>query len=114
MPRRDRLRRVVIVCCLFARNLAYYLVGRTQEYLHYWTPSWNASANFWRATNANFIVICVLEWCKLFADKQGKHYWKKIVTDAESFEAPGGITKWNHCYSANNEQPRRWDAACGR
>jgi hypothetical protein len=29
----------------------------------------------------------VLEWCKLFADKQGKHYWKKIVTDAESFEA---------------------------
>jgi len=27
----------------------------------------------------------VLEWCKLFADKNGKHYWKKIVTDAESF-----------------------------
>ncbi|MGO8667887.1 MAG: hypothetical protein ACLQUW_06935 [Desulfobaccales bacterium] len=30
--------------------------------------------------------ICVLEWCKLFAEeKKGKHYWGKVITDHASF-----------------------------
>ena len=34
MSRRDRLRRVVILCRNFAVNLAYYRVGRKAEHLH--------------------------------------------------------------------------------
>jgi hypothetical protein len=29
--------------------------------------------------------MCVLEWCKLFADKKGKHHWKNIVSDPDDF-----------------------------
>ena len=79
MPRKDRLRRVVILCCSFARNLAYYRVAWSKEYRHLLNLT-NAYANFWRAANNNFIDMCVLEWCKLFADTQGKHHWGKIVT----------------------------------
>jgi hypothetical protein len=37
--------------------------------------------------NSNGIDVCVLEWCKLFADANGKHYWRKIVTDLSGFQA---------------------------
>jgi hypothetical protein len=37
--------------------------------------------------NGNFIDMCVLDWCKLFADESGKHYWGKVVTDAAGFKA---------------------------
>jgi hypothetical protein len=41
---------------------------------------------FWRNVNGNFMDICVLEWCKLFAEeKNGKHYWGKVITDAAAF-----------------------------
>jgi len=42
---------------------------------------------FWRAVNNNFLDMCVLEWCKLFTDKSGQHYWGNIVTDSQKFEA---------------------------
>jgi len=29
--------------------------------------------------------ICVLEWCKLFADPRGKHFYKKVVSDPTAF-----------------------------
>jgi hypothetical protein len=29
----------------------------------------------------------VLEWCKLFGDPRGQHYWRKIVTDQPAFFA---------------------------
>ncbi len=47
----------------------------------------HASANFFRVANGNFIDICVLEWCKLFADKKGKHYWENVVADKAGFKA---------------------------
>jgi hypothetical protein len=31
--------------------------------------------------------MCVLEWCKLFADKKGRFYWEKIVTSPQDFKA---------------------------
>jgi len=85
LSRRDRLRRVVILCRNFAVNLAYYRVGRKTEHLHLQNYKKNVKANFWRAANANFIDICVLEWCKLFADPKGKHHWSKIVSDPGRF-----------------------------
>ena len=87
MPRKDRLRRVVILCRDFARNLAYYRVGQRDEHRSLFDPAKNASATFWRVTNSNCIDVCVLEWCKLFADKNGKHYWGRIVTDHDGFQA---------------------------
>ena len=85
MPRKDRLRRVVILCCSFARNLAYYRVAWSEEHRHLLQPG-NAHLNFWLQVNGNFLEMCVLEWCKLFADKKGKHFWEKIVSDASTFE----------------------------
>jgi hypothetical protein len=87
MPRKDRLRRVGILCTNIARNLAYYRVGRKNEHSQMLHPAQNASAKFWRAVNANFIDMCVLEWCKLFADKKDKHHWANIVTRPDDFHA---------------------------
>lgn len=75
MNRRDRLRRVVILCASFARNLAYYRAGQGRLT--------NASPMFWRTVYNNFIEI---DWCKLLGDQRGKHFWEKVVTDS-SFKA---------------------------
>jgi hypothetical protein len=79
MPRKDRLRRVVLLYCSFARNLAYYRIAWSEEYRHLLNLP-HIYGYFWRAANNNFLDMCVLEWCKLFADRQGKHHWSKIVT----------------------------------
>jgi hypothetical protein len=86
MSRRDRLRRVVILCRNFTVNLAYYRVGRRSEHLPLQDYPRHARASFWRAVSGNFIDSCVLEWCKLFADPKGKHHWSRIVSDPANFE----------------------------
>jgi hypothetical protein len=83
MSRRDKLRRVVILCRNFAVNLAYYRVGRRPEYLP--LQEYARRGNFWRAASGNFIDMCVLEWCKLFAEPNGKHHWSRIVSDPAKF-----------------------------
>jgi len=85
MPRKDRLRRVVILCRNFAINLAYYRAGCSNEHKHLLDPA--KAGNFWRVVNGNFLDLCVLEWCKLFAEKKGEYYWEKVVTDPTSFKA---------------------------
>lgn len=87
MSTRDRIRRVVILCCHFARNLAYYRIGQSEEYRVLLDPEQTANANFWRLANSDFIDVCVLEWCKLFADERGKHHWKAVVTNPVEFKA---------------------------
>lgn len=84
MSGRERLRRVVILCRNIAVNLAYYRVGRKAEHLH--LQDYQERGNFWRAVSGNFIDICALEWCKLFADPKGKHHWRKVVSDPANFE----------------------------
>ncbi|MDD5320377.1 MAG: hypothetical protein PHD43_07145 [Methylococcales bacterium] len=41
--------------------------------------------DFWRNISGNFIDIAILDWCKLFADPKGKHYWSKVVPNKEIF-----------------------------
>jgi hypothetical protein len=87
MTRREGLRRVALLSCSFARNLAYYRIGQDE---HGGRPLLSGShphASFWRQANANFLDLCVLEWCKLFGDKRGEHYWGRIVSDAAAFGA---------------------------
>jgi hypothetical protein len=86
MSRKDRLRRVVTLCSAFARNLAYYRVGRTEKYRRLFNPAKTATWNFWRMANSNSLDMCVLDWCKLFADRKGAHHWGKIVTDPPTFK----------------------------
>ncbi len=83
MNRRDRLRRVVILCSNFTRNLAYHRAGKQHSALLLPT---HPHADFWLQANANFLDICVIEWCKLFADQGGEHYWQNVVGDKIAFK----------------------------
>ena len=85
MTCRDRLRRVVIVCASFARNLAYYRVGQEPGSSALHAPT-HPHASFWRQANGNFLDLCVLEWCKLFGERKGEHGWQQIVADPTAFE----------------------------
>lgn len=42
---------------------------------------------FWINANGNALDIAVLEWCKLFADKDGKHHWRRLIDDQQSFRS---------------------------
>lgn len=79
MTREQHLRRVVLLCCHFARNFAYYRAGWDGRTLR-------RSTNFWKTTNGNCIDHCVLEWCKLFGEPRGEHHWRQVVADPASFE----------------------------
>jgi|HubBroStandDraft_6_1064221.scaffolds.fasta_scaffold00038_41 hypothetical protein len=79
--RTERLRRVLTLCCYFMQNLAYYRAG--------WSPNKvfaRHDSQFWVTANGNFLDHCVLEWCKLFGDEKGEHYWGRIVSDPPAFE----------------------------
>jgi hypothetical protein len=78
LTRRQRVRRVGILCCHYLRNCAYYYAGWDGK-----TPKRNDQ--FWRNANANFMDLCTLEFCKLFAEARGKHHWRKVVTDQAAF-----------------------------
>jgi hypothetical protein len=80
MTRKERLRRVAILCCHCLRNLAYYKAGWHKNDLI-------LKDQFWTNVNGNFLDISVLEWCKLFGDLHGKHYWGKIISEPQSFYA---------------------------
>lgn len=78
MTRRKRLRRVLILCCHCLRNIAFYRAGWHKGSLVF-------RDDFWTIVNGNFMDICVLEWCKLFGDARGKHFWRKVVSDPAAF-----------------------------
>jgi hypothetical protein len=45
----------------------------------------NEHDQFWVIINGNFLDIAVLEWCKLFGDTRGKHYFGKVISDVPAF-----------------------------
>lgn len=78
MNRSERLRRTSILCCHCLRNLAFYRAG--------WRHAqFRIERQFWINANGNFLDIAVLEWCKLFADHDGKHHWKRLISDKPDF-----------------------------
>src|SRR5437588_664498 len=86
LTRVERLRRVVVVCGYFMRNLAYYRAG-FRDSASGKKQLRGRGRNFWLHVSSNFLDAAVMEWCKLFGDKQGKHYWSKIVSDPARFES---------------------------
>jgi hypothetical protein len=85
LTRRQRVRRVGILCCHYLRNCAYYKAGWDGK-------TARRKEQFWRGVNANFMDLCTLEFCKLFAEARGKHHWRKVITDQPKFLA-GLLTK---------------------
>lgn len=80
MTRNFRIKRVAILCRYCLWNCAFYRARSDKNELI------NLDNNeFWRIVDSNFIDMCVLEWCKLFADERGKHCWKKVITDQTRF-----------------------------
>lgn len=86
LSKRDRLRRVIILCSSFIRNLAYYRAGQAQEVSSLLDEN-SQNVSFWRQANSNYIDICVLEWCKLFVEANGRHNWRRVISDQTGFEA---------------------------
>ena len=60
------------------RNLAFYKswykAGKPGE-----------KKQFWINANSNFLDIAILEWCKLFADRRGRHYYARVIDDPPQF-----------------------------
>ena len=79
MERYRKLRRCLLLCSHFTRNLAYYRAGWENGELKRKDP-------FWLTLNSDFLDICVLEWCKLFGDYKDKYHWKKIVDAPDDFK----------------------------
>ncbi|WP_136524546.1 hypothetical protein [Geomonas ferrireducens] len=79
MTRSQHLRRVAILCCHCLRNLAFYKAG-------WHNGKSKLKGQFGRNVNSNFLDIAVLEWCKLFADTRGKHFWRKAISGDVSFQ----------------------------
>jgi hypothetical protein len=78
LTKRDRLRRVVLLCAHFTRNTAYYRAGHDRLT--------KGSPEFCITIDGNFIDVAVVEWCKLFGDRSGKHFWAKVVSQPLRFE----------------------------
>jgi hypothetical protein len=71
LTRRERLRRVLILCKDFTRNLGY--VRGAQQHPGGWKePPLHSAANFFRVAHNNALDMCVLDWCKLFGDDKAK------------------------------------------
>ena len=59
--------------------MAYYRAGRIVNDI-------NFNSNFWNTVNGNFLDVCVLEWLKLFGEKNGKQSWENVITENDVFK----------------------------
>lgn len=70
-----------MLCCHFARNVAYYRVGYINES---GSGALKHATQFGATVNGNMLDIAVLEWCKLFTDRNARHHWRRFVrTEAD-------------------------------
>lgn len=72
------VRKLSLLCCHCVRNIAYYRVGFANED---GMGDLKEPTQFGATVNSNMLDIAVLEWCKLFADRQARHHWKRVVRD---------------------------------
>ena len=85
LTRREILANVQRLCRSFGRNMAYYRAGWAMELRHLFEANPD-SGNFWNTVNGNFLDMCVLDWCKLFGERNGNYSWKRIVADPDAFK----------------------------
>jgi hypothetical protein len=78
VKRKERVRRVSILCCKFARYLAHYRAG--------WVDGKSVfKGQLWTSVNNACLDQCVLGWCELFADDGAKYHWRRIVDKPKQF-----------------------------
>ncbi|MFL9860076.1 hypothetical protein PQR72_30815 [Paraburkholderia madseniana] len=70
------VRKLCLLCCHCARNIAYYRVGFANEN---GAGGLKEPTQFGATVNSNMLDIAVLEWCKLFADHKARHHWKRFI-----------------------------------
>jgi hypothetical protein len=70
------VRRTALLCCHFTRNVAYYRIGYINED---GTGGLKQASEFGATVNGNMVDIAVLEWGKLFTDRNGAQHWHKFV-----------------------------------
>lgn len=104
MDSEERMRRVALLCCHCLRNVAFYRAGWNHGQIR-------VARQFWICANSNFIDSAVLEWCKLFAERDGKHHWRRVVADPDVFitglcAALGMTQKQFRNYSASVQRYR--------
>ena len=80
LSQHERIRRVMLLCCHAFRNFAFYRSGWKSRKLQ-------ARNQFWIEANGAFLDRAILEWCKLFADRKGRHHWKRVIKDPVQFES---------------------------
>lgn len=72
----DKIRRVINLCVLFTRNMAYYRAS-------YDGTSYIAGGNDFSVTcSGNFIDVSIIEWCKLFGSYGDNHHWRNLVGES--------------------------------
>lgn len=71
-------------------KLAQYCIANIAAYRVNWktlaqkrTPI--IKNDFWIRANGNFFDAAVLEWCKLFAERDGKHHWSRTFKDKKEW-----------------------------
>lgn len=79
MTKEQRLRRVILLCCHALRNSAYYKAGWEGNELV-------VSGDYWNTIIGNALDIHFMEWCKLFAEPNGEHFWRKVIDDQNGFK----------------------------
>jgi len=77
--RTQRLRRALLLACHFARNLGYYRSGMSRRRSR-------MPEEYWKTVTSNCLDVCILEWCKLFADPSDPHHWRNVVSIPSAFE----------------------------
>jgi hypothetical protein len=89
LTREERIRRVVILCREFMRNLAHRrgAAEAPQGWRSVGGPLILPDASFWITSSNNALDMCVLEFCKLFVERKRteNHHWRKVVTDHYAF-----------------------------
>ena len=88
--RTQRLRRVMLLACHFSRNLGYHRAGMSHRRSR-------ISEEYWKTVTSNCLDVCILEWCKLFADPRDPHHWRNVVS------APAASRE---IYTSDSESPR--------
>ncbi|MEC7962622.1 MAG: hypothetical protein VX083_06100 [Pseudomonadota bacterium] len=70
--RREKEKRLAGVCVQFERNLVFFRF--TSDFLKH-----PAHSEFIRTCAGSMLDVAVLEWCKMFADKNGKHHYTRVL-----------------------------------
>ena len=78
MTKNMRVRRVALLCCHCARNVAYYRAWWDGKELV-------TNDDFFVNANSNALDIAVLDWCMLFTDRGGKQHWRMVVPKPDQF-----------------------------